>query len=171
MSLYQIIRCEQCFAVNAALAQWIQQLPEEAITRRSHHLYGRYENIYVDIEQAPGLNCILAVAREAASGILARPVQELRIGCWLNIMHTGDVTSRHSHDDFDELLSGTYYIQAPESGAELILYDGDAQVRLAPQAGQFVFFAPDMQHEVAEHAHPLPRLSLGFNVGYQSAHE
>lgn len=168
MSLYQIIDCEQCRPLNAALAEWITALPGQAIQRRSHFINGRYENVYVDVGQAPGLAIILQTARGHAARLLGRDAQALRIGCWLNIMRRGDVTSRHSHDDFDELLSGTYYIQAPQPSAALILHAKDRAHRLSPREGGFVFFAPELEHEVACHTHQVPRLSLGFNIGAQA---
>ena len=80
-------------------------------------------------------------------------------------MQQGDVTLPHSHDDDDELLSATYYLQIPPDSGKLILQLPDGERRIEPVAGHFVFFHPRIEHEVTRHQHPIPRISLGINIG------
>jgi len=160
-----IYDCVAYRATNSELAQAILALPDESVTRRSHFFHGRYENLYVDIEQLPGLKSILEIALEKSAQILEVPVDNLKFGFWLNIMRQGDVTTLHSHDDDDELLSAVYYIQVPAHSGVFKLHV-DREIReIEPVAGRFMFFDPSLPHEVSEHHNAQPRISIGINVG------
>lgn len=151
--------------MNASLRARIAGLPETSILRRGHYLGGRYENIYVEKESLPGIGAILDMATKRAAEILGHPPSLLRIGWWLNVMQPGDVTHVHTHDDADELLSGVYYIDAPRDSGRLVLFDAGRREEIEPVAGRFVFFAPDLPHEVTRNASDRARLSVGFNIG------
>ncbi|MHB8728057.1 MAG: putative 2OG-Fe(II) oxygenase [Sulfuricaulis sp.] len=140
-------------------------MPETSIARRGHYLGGRYENIYVEKKSLPEIGAILDVATERAAEILGHPLAMLRIGWWLNVMQPGDVTHAHTHDDTDELLSGVYYIDAPRDSGRLVLFDAGRREEIEPIAGRFVFFAPDLLHEVTRNVSDRARLSMGFNIG------
>ena len=141
------------------------QLSETSIVRRSHYLGGRYENIYVENESLPEISMILDTAIMEAAEILGHPHPMLHFGWWLNLMKPGDVTYPHTHDDNDELLSGVYYIDAPRDSGRLVLLDAGRRQEITPRAGMFVFFAPDVLHEVTRNESDRPRLSVGFNIG------
>lgn len=80
-------------------------------------------------------------------------------------MNKGDVTTLHSHDDDDELLSAVYYIQVPAgSGLFKLHYAGEIK-EIEPASGRFMFFDPAIPHEVGEHQNEMPRISLGINIG------
>ena len=72
------------------------------------------------------------------------------------------------HDEDDELVSGVYYVQVPRDTGELLLTHGDVSTRVQPVAGQFVFFAPDVLHEVTENRSTETRLSIGMNFGIRA---
>lgn len=162
---YWLHQCEVCAAQNPELTQRVLELAGRADIKRSHYFAGRHENIYVPQADAPQLDVILETARQQAARILRQPVQQLRIGFWINLMQQGEATQPHTHDDADELLSGTYYIQAPAQSGELLLTIARRRVAIVPRAGRFVFFAPEVLHEVTTHHNTSPRISLGFNIG------
>jgi 2OG-Fe(II) oxygenase superfamily len=165
LPLYRIAECRDCEALNATLCSRIQSLPPGDIVRRHHYLGGRYENLYVTLESIPELRVILDLATAQAAHILNRPKKDLRLGWWLNIMQPGDITFQHTHDAGDELLSGVYYIDVPSDSGKLVLTQGTQRLEIDPCAGRFVFFAPDVMHEVTRNESGRPRISVGFNVG------
>lgn len=136
--------------------------------RKTHHFNGRYENIYLTGEHIPQLNTVIKQARSQAE--MALNQKPLRVGYWFNFMPPGAVTTAHRHDDYDELLSGVYYINVPENSGKLLLQDNNPSsdhdtVTITPQAGLLVFFKPDVMHEVTENMSGRNRLSLGMNFG------
>ena len=164
-ALYKIGVCQDCDALNAKLRARIVSLLPNDIIIRNHYLGGRYENLYVALEAIPELRVILDLATAQAAHILNRPKKDLRLGWWLNIMHPGDVTYAHTHDDEEELLAGVYYIDVPAQSGKLVLKPGTEDVVIEPRAGLFVFFSPALLHEVTGNESRQPRLSVGFNVG------
>lgn len=105
------------------------------------------------------------VAIEQAARILACDPAALRMGWWLNIMRPGDITYAHAHDDGDELLSGTYYIDVPPHGGNLVLAQDAQRVEIEPFPGLFVFFRPWVAHEVTRNVSSSLRIAVGFNIG------
>lgn len=168
-ALYQIGECQDCDALNATLRVRIELLPENDIVRRHHYLGGRYENLYVAFESIPEIRVILDLATAHAAHILNRPKQGLRVGWWLNIMRSGDITFAHTHDADDEILSGVYYIDVPPDSGKLVLIDGVRREEVRPHAGMYVFFAPETLHEVTRNESGRARISVGFNIGLATA--
>lgn len=157
--------CDACQGLNAELAAAIQALPEEAFARRTHLFHGRYENLYIEAGQLPGLTAILAAGLAKAAEILGRNSDKLKMGFWLNIMRRGDVTTLHRHDDDDELLSAVYYVQANEGSARFRLQEQGEVHEVIPVSGRFMFFDPALPHEVLTHELESPRISIGINFG------
>ena len=127
---YETSIFHECGALNSSLRRRVLQLPENKIVRKSHYLGGRYENLYISLGELPEIRTILEVAVVEASRILAFPQEELRIGWWLNVMHPGDVTHAHTHDDDEELLSGVYYVDVPVHSGCLVLVDGASREQI-----------------------------------------
>ena len=161
----QIYELAEYQTINAGLAQAILAFPVDAFSRRSHFFHGRYENLYIDADRLPGLKTILDTVLERAAQILGQATEELRLGFWLNIMNKGDVTSLHSHDDDDELLSAVYYIQVPEGSGLFRLHLDNEIMDVKPFAGRLMFFNPALAHEVGEHHSETPRIAIGINIG------
>lgn len=151
--------------INAAILAGYEVLREAPDLQRSHFFAGRYENIYVPEARLPVLGPVLAAARRGAAEYLGQPGLELAAGFWLNEMGPGQVTLPHRHDEDDELVSGVYYVQVPAHSGELVLTHGAVTTRVAPVAGRFVFFPPDVLHEVTENRSRETRLSIGMNFG------
>ena len=80
-------------------------------------------------------------------------------------MNPGDKTTQHQHDDDDELLSAVYYVQVTDNSGTLQLGKGPILTQVTPQEGLFVFFPPNMPHEVTENLSEQCRVSLGINIG------
>lgn len=158
-------RCAACQTHNEIITAAVLQLIEQGNGTQSHFFNGRFENIYLSRERLPSLEIILQTAVTKAAEILNSASDELKIGFWFNLMKQGDVTTLHTHDDNDELLSGTYYLQTPPQSGELVLLDGAMKHVIKPQEGMFVFFPPEMPHEVTLHQNSMLRLSVGFNIG------
>jgi hypothetical protein len=157
--------CEPCFAVNDALAQQVLALENSDAATRTHLFAGRYENVYIPSDKLEHISIILNHALELASDILDVDCESLAIGFWFNIMRQGDVTLPHTHDDYDELLSGTYYIKVPDANSRLILTINNKEQAVEPREGMFVVFHPATLHEVSENPSADPRISIGFNIG------
>ena len=135
---------------------------------RTHLFDGRYENIYLNEQHIPELSPLIEEATQLAAEILK--VKNLRAGYWFNDMPPGATTTLHTHDDDDELLSGVYYVKVPENSGKLIIYDDSDKnhpetIEITPTAGEFVFFKPDVRHEVGRNNSLEHRLSIGINFG------
>ena len=154
--------------VNDAVWSQYRKLRDDPDLRRSHYFEGRYENIYVGEDRIPALKPVLQLARRGAAVFLQEAGIELSVGFWINDMGPGQVTVPHRYDEDDELVSGVYYIRVPENSGELVLSWGGASTRIRPRPGMFVFFAPDVLHEVTENKSDNTRLSIGMNFGLKS---
>lgn len=154
---------EQLASLNKNLLQdFIRHQHDDGI-KRSHLFNGRYENIYLDSRHIPALTEVINKACECAVHILQR--DGVRAGYWFNHMPDGSVTTLHRHDDDDELLSAAYYVSVPARSGDLIIHAKSGPVRIQPEAGSFIFFYPDIAHEVTENRSGQNRLSIGINFG------
>ena len=136
--------------------------------QRTHLFDGRYENIYLNEQHIPELGPLIKEATQLATEVLK--VKNLRAGYWFNDMPPGATTTLHTHDNDDELLSGVYYVYVPQNSGKLIIYDDSDKnhpetIEITPTAGEFVFFKPDVRHEVSRNNSTEHRLSIGINFG------
>lgn len=168
-ALYYLGECQDCEALNATLCSRITSLTEREISHQNHFLGGRYENLYVVPDAIPEMRVILDLATAQSAHILKRPKKNLIVGWWLNIMRPGDCTYPHTHDDADELLSGVYYIVVPPRSGKLLLTKDAQRAEVEPRVGRFVYFKPDVLHEVTRNESDRPRISIGFNIGPSQA--
>jgi hypothetical protein len=166
---FAVHTCLDCLARHAQILDQLQSARDSNQVRRSHYFAGRYENLYIARELLPSLDIILDTALSESARLLKTDTAKLQLGFWFNIMQQGDVTLAHGHDDNDELLSATYYLQAPAGSAQLLLSLPDGPRRFEPVEGRFIFFHPAVIHEVSVHPLATPRISLGLNVGPRAA--
>jgi len=131
--------------------------------RKTHLFGGRYENIYLNEKHIPELSPLIDEATVHAQNILM--AEGLRAGYWFNYMPPESTTTLHTHDDDDELLSAVYYVDVPENSGNLIIYQDSEKIEIKPETGHFVFFKPDVQHEVSLNNSHEHRLSIGINFG------
>lgn len=149
--------------MNAAVSRAYLAIADDASTRRSHYFHGRYENVYVEAQRIPALAPVVEAVLLGAQAILG--ADSLRYGFWFNEMAPGHLTTRHNHDDLDELLSCVYYIDVPADSGDLLLHYNDEVMRIPPQAGRVIYFDPAMDHEVTINNSDQTRLSVAFNFG------
>lgn len=147
----------------AAFLQTYEHLKAQSSAYKSHFLEGRFENIYLDSTDFPALQMILDETKTFAAEVLETQ-RPLHIGHWFNEMQPGHRTLPHTHEEGEELLSGVFYITAPKNSGDLLIGVGKSQQRVQPEAGKYVFFPPDVVHEVEENKSDHMRLSLGMNV-------
>ena len=150
---------------NAALVAAFNALSQEDFSRRTHFFGGRFENLYLDRGQLPGLVDVLAVAEHCASRILGMDPKSLKCGFWFNAMGPGDSTTEHTHEEVDELLSGVYYAEVPDDSGDIVLFDDPLTLRVTPESGMFLFFPPTLSHLVETNRSDRQRLSIGINFG------
>jgi len=159
-------------ALNETLLAGFLKWQDDDSVRKTHLFDDRYENIYLDENHIPELASLIEAATKSAEAILQ--TQGLRAGYWFNYMPPGATTTLHTHDDDDELLSGVYYVHAPENSGKLIIHNktpgqtaGQAtgKVEITAEAGKFVFFKPNAPHEVGKNLSSEHRLSIGMNFG------
>lgn len=163
---HRVIHSTHTDAFNTALLQGFQRCQDAPGTRRSHYFGGRYENIYITREDVPEFGELLDIAREHAAIMLELPVNKLKVGGWFNAMQPGHTTTLHSHDDDGELLSCVYYVDVPAESGQLVLHYPHDTITISPESGMFVFFPPDLPHEVTVNRSHRQRLSIGINIGH-----
>ena len=151
--------------LNQQILDAYVHLREQDLLKRTHFFEGRYENLYLQRERIPSIGQVLQQAETYAGNLLEQPVDKLRSGFWINDMGPNEVTSEHDHDEYDELLSGVYYVRVPEESGELVIVDKHSRTVLRPQPGMFVFFAPDVRHSVSVNNSGERRISIGMNFG------
>lgn len=152
--------------INIAIIEQFIKYRDSEVIRPSHFFSGRYENLYLDLEHVPAMQAVLEQAKQFATEILAVR-KPLKAGFWFNLMQPGHVTQEHTHDDDDECLSGVYYIDTPKEAGDLLITTPIKKVSISPQAGQFVFFPPNIPHQVTENKSKYERLSVGMNFGIE----
>jgi len=158
--------CHECKPVHAELIEQIYKQLEDPATHRSHLFNGRYENIYIRQSHLPAIEPILNTILDESAKLLHCDKSELKMGFWFNLMQKDDVTLAHSHDDDDEIISGTYYLQAPERSGILSIKLSDLNnIIVEPKDAGLNFFHPALKHQVSQHQSPIPRISIGFNIG------
>ena len=165
MDLYTQVFSQSCFDVNEKISEKYKQLNDEDFKDKTHLFNGRYENVYLEVNKIPELEIIVDAALENAENILNIKKEKLIFGFWLNSMAAGDVTTAHTHDDDDELLSCVYYIKVPNDSGDLIITENNKKTIIKPEEGNFIFFTPDTLHEVSENTSKQTRLSIAFNFG------
>lgn len=144
------------------LEQFLENYQRDDV-ERTHLFNGRYENIYLNETDIPELSELRNQACEFANQILG--TEHIDMGYWFNYMPSGAVTTAHRHDDDDEMLSAAYYISVPENSGDIIIQTNNEPLRVTPSEGSFIFFKPDMVHEVTENLSQENRLSIGINFG------
>ena len=168
MPVFQKITSRIASHTNADLhKEFLKQQHKDGV-RKTHLFEDRYENIYLNEQHIPQLKPLINEAVSLAENILGR--QNLRAGYWFNYMPPGATTTLHTHDDDDELLSAVYYVYVPENSGNLIIYEnskssGEKKIEITSRTGDFIFFKPDIRHEVSKNNSTESRLSIGINFG------
>jgi Putative 2OG-Fe(II) oxygenase len=151
--------------LNEQILDGFERYKDKPEVKKTHLFADRYENIYIDREQIPEIKQVIEQAIKYVAEILAIDAKKLQCGFWFNSMQPGDVTQPHTHDDDDELMSGVYYIEVPKNSGQLIIGVAGHHSVVEPEAGKYVFFKPNVIHEVTENQSAAHRLSIGMNFG------
>ena len=152
-------------ALNARLASAFAGLDDADFDRRTHFIDGRFENLYVPADRLSGADELLRFVIEQAHARLETNAPALRCGFWINAMRPGQRTSRHNHDENDELLSAVYYVTAPKGSGDILFHDQPFQIRVTPRPGLLLLFPPSLLHSVEANRSDQLRLSVAFNLG------
>jgi len=163
---YSTFTLHSVSSINEQTLQEYEKLKSADNLKRTHLFNNRYENIYIDVNHISTLSEIIDFAISCAKKTL-NITRELSAGFWFNDMPPGSITTRHTHDDDDELLSGVYYIKVPENSGNLILIKNGTEKEIESNAGELILFRPDCLHEVSENKSSEDRLSIGMNFGYK----
>ena len=168
VNIYHKISSQNSSEINPAIESGFLEHHNDQDIRKTHLFEGRYENIYLNEQHIPALNLLISEALTLAEKILER--KNLHAGYWFNYMPPGATTTLHTHDDDDELLSCVYYVNVPENSGNLIIYDdtedaGQNKIEIKSRTGDFIFFKPDVRHEVTKNNSAEFRLSIAFNFG------
>ncbi|VAW50652.1 hypothetical protein MNBD_GAMMA05-2580 [hydrothermal vent metagenome] len=163
MLIYQKITSKISNKLNSAIKTGFHQHQNDLGVRKTHLFEDRYENIYLNEKHISELSTLINEATQHAQKILK--VDGLRAGYWFNYMPPESTTTLHTHDDDDELLSAVYYVDVPEDSGNLIIYQDSKKIEIKPETGDFIFFKPDVRHEVSRNNSHEHRLSIGINFG------
>ncbi len=168
MPVFQKITSKTASHTNSEILKEFLVQQNKNDIRKTHLFEGRYENIYLNEQHIPELKFIINEAIDLAEIILHK--KNIRAGYWFNYMPPGATTTLHTHDDDDELLSAVYYVYVPENSGNLILYDDlksgrRETIEIPSRTGDFIFFKPDIRHEVSKNNSTEHRLSIGINFG------
>lgn len=164
MKQYHSFFCDECLSVHENIVSCFSKLTEKDYQQQTHFFHGRFENIYFEDSKIPDLKIILHRAVQYSKQVLNND-RELKYSFWFNVMKPGDITTAHTHDDDDELLSGVYYLKVPENSGDLIIGQGKEKEIITPKEGLFIFFKPDVLHEVSVNKSNESRISVAFNFG------
>jgi uncharacterized protein (TIGR02466 family) len=99
--------------------------------------------------------------------------------CWVNVYGQGD--SQEAHNHANSVISGIYYVAAPEGCGELLFHAPMSDtmleppttgpnnvntplVALQPQAGEMVLFRSWLRHSVKPTRGKEERISIAFNL-------
>jgi len=134
-------------------------------TQKSHFFNGRFENIYPARAQMPEMEPLISLVKTTAQTLLRRN-EPLGLSFWFNQMGPGHVTTLHTHDEMDELLSAVFYLSVPQnSGVIRFQPHAEKSFEHLPGNGELLCFDPALTHQVLPNRSSDTRLSVAFNIG------
>lgn len=110
-----------------------------------------------------------------------KDLPNVTVQAWVNINATGAWNALHNHLDTNVLLSGVFYVQAPENCGNIFFYDprylssvgvyyryyypeeGD-YFEIIPYPNLLLFFPPSLFHMVGPNLSQQQRCSIAFNL-------
>lgn len=142
--------------------------------KKSHKIGGRWENLYLDIDEVPECRTPIRLARDIgqemmgiSSVILFEPL-DAQVNSyppfWFNQANPGDSTGLHDHAHLSA-LSGVVYLSCEANAGNLYFHkEGEVDLEIMPSLGKLVLFEPWMRHGVRENRSDQIRLSMAFNL-------
>jgi len=150
-----------------SIDQYLQTLLQQDADNlnKTHFFHDRFENIFLENCENSELNNLMAESLGFCAELLQVTEEELDIGYWFNLMAPGHVTTLHTHDNLNELISGVVYLTVPEDSGDLVLQTDSEEISLTPVTGNYIFFNPETPHLVTKNNSSSHRLSIGMNIG------
>lgn len=154
----------------STIDQYLQTLLQQDsdTLNQTHFFHDRFENIYLEDCDNTDLNTLMDESLGYCAELLAVNKDELDIGYWFNLMAPGHVTTLHTHDNLNELISGVVYLTVPEDSGNLVLQMDNEEISLEPVTGNYIFFNPETPHLVTQNKASTHRLSIGMNIGLKA---
>ena len=158
---------------------WLPELIEQfektrSTAKKSHKIGGRWENLYIDIDEVPAARNPIRMGRdfgyeilEVSSVILFEPLpgsDNPYPPFWFNFAEPGESTVLHDHALLSHLCGVVYLAAENESGNLYFHKEGEVDLEIMPKAGKLVLFEPWMRHGVRENRSNNTRLSMAFNL-------
>lgn len=141
---------------------------------RTHHIQGRWENLYLDPNFVPEVKQIFLFAAKVAKNLTKTPVVVPHTGLgfpvnefWFNVAKPREKTGWHDHKE-KALISGVYYLKVPKHSGHICFRmkeENDWQkwtVESLP--GKMILFSSKLEHSVLENQSLDDRISLAFNL-------
>ncbi len=145
-----------------------------ASAQKSHKISGRWENLYLSIEDVPAARVPIRFARDLgkrelglSSVILFEPLagsSDNRAPFWFNQAEPGESTGLHDHAHLSILSGVVYLLCEPNSGNLFFRKEGEVDLEIMPSVGKLVLFEPWMAHGVRKNLSKKSRLSMAFNL-------
>ena len=158
---------------------WLPELIEQfektrSTAKKSHKIGGRWENLYIDIDEVPAARNPIRMGRdfgleilEVSSVILFEPLpgsDNAFPPFWFNLAEPGESTGLHDHALLSQLCGVVYLAAENESGNLYFHKEGEVDLEIMPKVGKLVLFEPWMRHGVRENRSNNTRLSMAFNL-------
>ena len=179
-------------ALNADLEQAATMLAQEDAAGRAwcrENAYGGYTS-YASLDDLPRrASCFDVLAKqlqrhaEAFAGQLELDLRGRKLALdniWVNVLDAGGAHSGHIHPHC--VLSGTYYVRAPDGASSIRFEDPRLAMMMAaplprtdaaeerqrfvhvqPAAGDLLIWESWLRHEVPPNRSATPRVSVSFN--------
>lgn len=154
--------------------------PEESVTTS---YYKREASILADADLGELEGVVMGAAKTLLESTLQLPPQRLEVEhAWINVFEPGAQETQHSHDG--NLLSCSYYVEAPENCGCLVFPDpiGERrsyreftrtagsnlltrrEIAIEPQPGRLVMFESWVPHSVQCNKSDEVRISIAMNL-------
>lgn len=153
--------------------------------KKASSSFGGYQSEIIDVRKTPiflgEVNNVIEQVTEDLS--IIQGCQLIMESCWININYPGNLNLKHTHAN--SMLSGVYYISAPENCGRLVFIDPRPQANVllfpvvreteyttkvlnrSPLAGEFIVFPSWLEHYVEENKSERERISVAFNIYFQ----
>ena len=158
---------------------WVNSLLTELNNGRdkwkfSHHIGGRWENTYLDINSVPSVRVPMRLARDLVKENWRIPTvviyeampnfNSFNPPFWFNIAKKGERTGVHDHAKLAS-VSGVVYLQCSTNSRNLFFQSEEKiECSIVPEEGKMVLFPSHVRHGVSVNESADQRISLAFNL-------
>ncbi len=159
--------------------KWIEDLmtqftSNESKVAKSHKIGGRWENLYLEVEDVPSVRIPMRIARDLGKeklGVSSIVLFDSPSGnpnpyppFWFNVAAPGESTGLHDHAQ-SSVLSAVAYLRSNENSGNLYFRkDGREDLQIKPEPGKMIVFPPSLRHGVHPNLSNEKRISFAFNL-------